>query len=292
AFSKEFSSTESVTATVPTLAQAGYATGLLFITPLGDLVRRRGLLLAVLALSTMMTVGVALSPTILALKVLMFLLGVVSVTPQIIMPLVGDLAEPQRRCTVVSIVLSGLLFGIIYARCVGAVIVYYAESWKAVYWAGVGLQTFSWFLLWWSVPDWPSKSLSASRSEKSQTSGDSETYGEIFKSMLKLAFTEPVLIQSCLIAFGTQMVFSSFWVSATFLLAGSPYNFTTFQIGIFGLTGLLGVLGVPLIGYIIDRVSHWAGLMISVLALMGSQTLLTAAAKSHIVIPILGSFGM
>ncbi|KAG8987788.1 hypothetical protein FRB90_003148, partial [Tulasnella sp. 427] len=225
AFYKEFSSTESVTATVPTFAQAGYATGLLFITPLGDLVRRRGLLLAVLALSTMMTVGVALSPMILALKVLMFLLGVVSVTPQIIMPLVGDLAEPHRRCTVVSIVLSGLLFGIIYARCVGAVIVSYAGLWRAVYWTGAGLQTFSWFLLWWSVPDWPSKALSVSNSEKS--SGRSETYGEIFRSMLKFAFTEPVLIQSSLIAFGTQMVFSSFWVTATFLLAGTPYSFTT-----------------------------------------------------------------
>ncbi|KAG8896755.1 hypothetical protein FRC00_005320, partial [Tulasnella sp. 408] len=84
---KELHTDESVASTIPTLAQAGYAVGLLFITPLGDLVRRRGLLLAVLAFSTLLTVGVTLSPSITALKALMFLLGAVSVTPQIIMPL-------------------------------------------------------------------------------------------------------------------------------------------------------------------------------------------------------------
>ncbi|KAG8960627.1 hypothetical protein FRC00_014537, partial [Tulasnella sp. 408] len=86
-FTKEFHTEESVVSTIPTLAQAGYAVGLLFITPLGDLVRRRSLLLAVLALSTLLTVGLTLSPSITALKTLMFLLGAVSVTPQIIMPL-------------------------------------------------------------------------------------------------------------------------------------------------------------------------------------------------------------
>ncbi|KAG8956249.1 hypothetical protein FRC04_004326 [Tulasnella sp. 424] len=291
-FAKEFHSDESVASTIPTLAQAGYAVGLLFITPLGDLVRRRGLLLAIITLSTLVTFGVTLSPTISALKALLFLLGIVSVTPQVIMPLVGDLAAPHRRCTAVSIVLSGLLLGIIFARCVGAVIVFYAGSWRTVYWIGGGLQTFSLSLVWWFLPDWPSKTDVVPTSPDEKSSKRSDTYGTILRSMVKLAVTEPVLIQSCLIAFGTQMVFSSFWVTATLLLAGTPYNFTTFQIGLFGLTGLLGVLIVPLAGYLIDRVIHWAGLLISILTLMGSQSLLTAAAKRSLGVPIVGSFGL
>ncbi|KIO25350.1 hypothetical protein M407DRAFT_25362 [Tulasnella calospora MUT 4182] len=291
-FAKEFKTNESVASTVPTLAQAGYAVGLLFITPLGDLVRRRGLLLAVLALSTLLTVGVTLSPSIIVLKALMFLLGAVSVTPQIIMPLVGDLAQPHRRCTVISIVLSGLLLGIIFARCVGAVIVFCSGSWKTVYWIGAGLQTFSFLLLWWFLPDWPSKANVVIGSSDNESLARSETYGSILRSMARLAVTEPILIQSCLIAFGTQMVFSSFWVTATLLLGALPYNFTTFQIGLFGLSGLLGVLVVPLAGYLIDRLLPWTGLLISILTLMSSQSLLTAVAKSHLVVPILGSFGL
>ncbi|KAG8935434.1 hypothetical protein FRC01_000041 [Tulasnella sp. 417] len=291
-FTKEFHTDESVASTIPTLAQAGYAIGLLFITPLGDLVRRRGLLLAVLALSTILTICVTLSPTIPVLKTLMFLLGVVSVTPQIIMPLVGDLAEPHRRCTVVSIVLSGLLLGIIFARCVGAVIVFCSGSWRTVYWIGAGLQIFSFLLLWWFLPDWPSKAGAAPVPPDNKSSARSETYGNVLRSMARLAVTEPILIQSCLIAFGTQMVFSSFWVTATLLLGALPYNFTTFQTGLFGLTGLLGVFIVPLAGYLLDRLLPWAGLLISILILMSSQSLLTAVAKSDLVVPILGSFGL
>jgi hypothetical protein len=41
-----------------------------------------------------------------------FLTGVATVTPQIMLPLVGDLAPPQRRASAMSIVVSGLTMGI------------------------------------------------------------------------------------------------------------------------------------------------------------------------------------
>jgi predicted MFS family arabinose efflux permease len=97
---------------IPTLLQAGYATGLLFITPLGDLVRRRQLILVIVLCSASLSIGLAVTNNVKVFEILSFLVGVVTVTPQILVPLAADLAPPEKRATAIAIVLSGLMFGI------------------------------------------------------------------------------------------------------------------------------------------------------------------------------------
>jgi hypothetical protein len=61
-----------------------YATGILFISPLGDLVRRRQLIVFLAVLSASMTIGLAVTSNLVLFEALSFLIGVVSVTPQIL----------------------------------------------------------------------------------------------------------------------------------------------------------------------------------------------------------------
>lgn len=58
---------EEVTS-IPTLVQASYAAGLLFITPLGDLVRRRQLVLTCVASAAILSLILALVPTLRAFQ--------------------------------------------------------------------------------------------------------------------------------------------------------------------------------------------------------------------------------
>lgn len=121
---------------VPSLLQAGYCVGLVFLTPLGDLVPRRPFLLLLIFLTASLSLGLAATNSFTAFSALSFLTGLFSVrplaslkpeiradarsqvTPQIFNPLAADLAPPHRRAQAVSIVVSGLLTGMMFARCV------------------------------------------------------------------------------------------------------------------------------------------------------------------------------
>jgi MFS family permease len=99
---------------VPTLTQAGYAGGLLLISPLGDLVKRRPLILLIVMLGALLTIGLAVTKSLIAFEALCFIIGFVTVTPQILIPLTADIAPPEKRAQCTSIVLSGYATFITY----------------------------------------------------------------------------------------------------------------------------------------------------------------------------------
>jgi predicted MFS family arabinose efflux permease len=191
-----------------------YATGLLLVSPLGDLLRRRQLLLTVVFLSSSITVGLALTKSIAVFQALSYLVGVFSVTPQILIPLAADLAPPERRASAISVVFSGLLFGILLARVLAGVI---AEltTWRVVYYMAIGVQLFVLSGSYFLIPDYPAKNTDL-------------TYFKILYTTAKYAVTEPILIQACLIVIGFSACFSNFWVTLTFLLGGPPYHYSTY----------------------------------------------------------------
>ncbi|KAI0055869.1 MFS general substrate transporter, partial [Artomyces pyxidatus] len=154
--SQSFDASYDDVSRIPTLIQAGYATGLVLISPLGDLVPRRPLLLLVAFVSASLTIGLALSHSLAAFQALSFLIGASSVAPQILIPLAADLAPPARRATAISIVFSGLLLGVLLARIVAGLVAEWA-SWRVVYYIAVGAQYAVLASLWATTPDYPAK---------------------------------------------------------------------------------------------------------------------------------------
>ncbi|KAK6439008.1 hypothetical protein LTR95_004794 [Oleoguttula sp. CCFEE 5521] len=238
---RDFGVTYEDVSIIPTLAQAGYAVGLLLLCPLGDLLKRRGFVLWLVFLTSSVSIGLALTSSLSVFSGLTFIVGFMTVTPQLMLPLVGDLAPPHRRAAALSIVVSGLMLGILIARLLSGIMTQYT-TWRAVYWLSVALQYSIWFLLYLFMPDYPS------------TNPGGLNYLKMLWSILVMLTKHPVLVQACAISFFTSLTFTNFWTVLTFLLSGEPYNYTPVVIGLFALIGILSMLVAPVYArYVIDR---------------------------------------
>ncbi|KAJ7917966.1 MFS DHA1 protein [Mycena leptocephala] len=256
---------------IPVLYQAGYAGGLLLLSPLGDLVRRRPLLLLLIFTSGSLTIGLAVTRSLVVFEVLSFLIAFASVTPQVLIPLTADLAPPNRRASFISIVFAGLIMGVLLARVLSGIIAQFS-SYRNIFWMGSAAQYLLMVVLYFVTPDTPAKNVDLS-------------YFQILKTMAKYAVTEPALIQGCLVFFFNCAVFSGFWVTLTFLLGGAPYHYSTLDIGLFGLVGMVGIGMAPIVGRLIDGLVPWMAafrwaIVIAIIMLdlgtQGTQVALTA----------------
>ncbi|EGN97824.1 hypothetical protein SERLA73DRAFT_74085 [Serpula lacrymans var. lacrymans S7.3] len=263
---------------IPTLIQAGYCIGLLFISPLGDLVRRRQLIMLLVFATSCLTVGLAVTKDLRVFETLSFLLGILNVTPQILLPFAADLAPPECRAAAVSVVQSGLMLGILLARVIAGVIGNFT-SWRVVYYAAIGVQSVVLCGVYWIIPDYPAKNRELS-------------YYNILHSMAGFAVTEPKLIQAALINIASMACWSNFWVTLTFLLGGPPYHYSTLVIGLFGLLGMLGIFTGPFVGRIIDRLVPWYATLIATLCLLVLQAIETAAGGTSIAAVVIFCFGL
>lgn len=192
---------------------------------------------------------------------LSFLASVTTVTPQLMLPLVGGLAPPHRKATAIAIVFSGLLLGVLIARLVSGIMTEYMD-WRNVYWLSLGLQYILFCLLWLFMPHYPS------------ANPDGLNYFRMLWSIVTITCHEPLLAQACIVGLLTAAIFSSFWTTLTFLLASPPYEYSTIVIGLFSLIGIASLaLGpvyshfvmnrfVPLFSVIFGEVLSLAGAII------------------------------
>ena len=148
---------------------------------MGDLTRRRPLILAPLLVGAGLTVGLAVTRSLLVFEILSFFVGMFSIASNSLIPLAADLAPPERRASAISIAFSGNLLGILLARVVAGVVAQYV-TWRVVYYAAVGAQVACLVAMWAVLPDYPG-------------SKDKDlTYFKILSSMARLAVREPTVI--------------------------------------------------------------------------------------------------
>ncbi|KAG9308521.1 major facilitator superfamily domain-containing protein [Chiua virens] len=273
-----FHETYSEVAWIPTMYQVGYCIGLFFISPLGDMVRRRQLILALVCITTCISVALALSRNITIFRTLAILMGAFNVTPQILIPMVADLVEPRHRACAVSMLQSGIMLGILLGRVIAGIIGYYT-TWRVVYYMAIGMQTIVLCGAYFIIPDHPPKNPDL-------------TYVDILHTMVTYSVTEPSLMQAVLINIASVAGWSNFWVTLTFLLGDEPYHFSTLYIGLFGLIGILGIFSGPLAGRFIDRRGAWYSVLVATLCLLVLQSIEMAAGGLHIGVVVVVCFGI
>jgi predicted MFS family arabinose efflux permease len=221
-----------------TVGQFGYAAGLLFIVPAGDIMRRRPLLTGLLACCAVGLAGAALAPNLAALAAAVALFSLTSVVVQMLVPYAATLATDDQRSQVIGTLMGGLLIGILLSRTFSGLVAGIG-GWRLVYALATVAMAVTALTLRLVLPDHP-RQLSIS-------------YGSQMRGVLAVARAEPVLRWRALLAacgFGT---FTAFWTTATFLLASPLYGFSQIDIGLFALVGAAGATTSLLGGRVLDR---------------------------------------
>ena len=186
-------------------------------------------------------IGLCVTKSFAAFAALSFITGFTTVTPQLMLPLVGQLAPPHRRATYLSIVVSGLLLGLLVARVLSGVVANFV-NWRTIYWIALGLQYSILILLWLFMPDYPS------------SNPDGLNYFKMLWSIIGYVRREPVLAYACVIGLCTSATFTSFWTTLTFLLVSPPYQYSTLVVGCFAFIGIGAMaFGPPFARLFVDR---------------------------------------
>jgi len=221
-----------------TATQVGYASGIVLIVPLGDVRNRRRLIPLMMLASALALVLCAVAPNFAVLAVAMMLVGVTTVSGQILTPFAGDLAEESSRGRVLGIVFSGVLTGILGARIIGGLIAQVA-GWRTVFVLAAAIMVVLAALIGRQAPTLPPKTTAR--------------YGSLLRSVVTLVRQEARL--RILMVFGmiSMATFTLFWTALTFLLSDPHYHYSTGVIGLFGLAGLVGALVAQGAGRLHDR---------------------------------------
>lgn len=221
-----------------TATQIGYAVGVFLLVPLGDSRDRRALIPAMMALSAAALVACALAPTLWALAVASLLLGLTTVSGQLLTPLAGDLADDASRGRVVGIVVSGLITGILLSRIASGAIAA-TWGWRAVFTIAAVVSAVLAVVLRVAIPRLPTRTA--------------VRYGELVKSVVILVARVRRLRVTMMLGATGFATFTMFWTALTLLLAKAPYYFTPWQIGLFGIAGLAGAVAAQGAGRLHDR---------------------------------------
>jgi len=262
---QQFGLSETAAGGVVTTAQLSYAAGLMLLVPLGDMIERRALIVAMTLLAAVGLLISGFSNSIAMLLAGTAITGFLSVVAQVLVPFAATLASPQQRGKAVGTVMSGLLRGILLARTFAGVLAGLG-SWRTVYWVAAALMLGMAGALWRMLPRY-----------KTPTDLD---YGGLLASIFHLYAREPLFRARSVLGALIFTSFSMLWTPLTFLLANPPYSYGDGTIGLFGLAGAAGAIAANRYGRLSDRgrgnVATRAGLAL----LLGSWGLLALGAHS------------
>jgi predicted MFS family arabinose efflux permease len=221
-----------------TVGQLGYAAGLLFIVPAGDIMRRRPLLTSMLAFCAITLAGAALAPNLAVLAGAVALCCVTSVVVQMLVPYAATLASDNERSRVIGTLMGGLLIGILLSRTFAGVVAEFG-GWRTVYGIAAVFMALTAVMLRRVLPDHaPQLTI---------------TYREQLRGVLDIARAEPVLRWRSLIAACGFGSFGAFWTTVTFLLSSPQYGFSQLAIGLFALVGAAGAITSMAGGRLLDK---------------------------------------
>lgn len=224
---EDLSLTEFEVNLMPVCTQVGYALGLLFIIPMGDMYNRRKTIRRCAVLLVISLVAIWLSQNIWVLLGASFITGFFSVIPQIFMPFASLYSKPNEKERKVGMILSGLLIGILASRVISGY-VGHAFGWRTMYLVAAFLVMCMTRIIYPYFPD-----------EQPTYKG---RFINLLKSIRTLAIEHP---RSLLYSVRSGFAFGSFlglWGCLAFRMKEAPFFVGSDVVGLLGICGIAGAL--------------------------------------------------
>ncbi len=221
------------------MTQVGYALGLLFIVPLGDLYQRKHIIIVNFSLLVGSLLLMASSTDIWLVWAASLVTGVCSMIPQIFVPIASQFSRPENKGRNVGIVISGLLTGILASRVVSGV-VGDLWGWREMYYMAAVLMLVCALVVWRVLPDIQPTFRGR--------------YTDLMKSLGSLVRDYPALRIYSLragLAFGS---FLAMWSCLAFKMGQAPFYAGSDVIGFLGLCGIAGALTASFVGQAVKKV--------------------------------------
>lgn len=226
---------------VSMLTQLGYASGMLFIAPLADMLKRKRLMMIMLAASVVSLLIAAWAPTVTILLAASLLVGITSMIPQLLVPMAAHLAKANERGKILGVIMSGLLIGILLSRTISGLVGAHF-GWRAMFYIAAVIMVIIWVLLFFLLPE-----------VEPEYEG---TYGTLMHSLTDLITKEPKLRVAAIRGALCFACFSAFWTTLVFLLKQN-FNLNSDAAGYFGLAGAFGAVAAGLTGRLSDKMDAY-----------------------------------
>ena len=221
-----------------TLTAVGYATGLVLLVPLSDVVENRGLIVATLAADVLALAFLAAAPGAGSFLAGCFVVGIATSAIQMLVPLAAILSPEASRGRTVGNVMSGQMLGILLSRPAASLITE-VLGWRAVY----GLLATSVAVLTLALAF-----LIPVRRPAGRT-----TYPRLIASLWAILRDEPVLRRRAASQALCMGAFGVFWTAIALRLAGPPFSLGQVGIALFAFAGAAGAVIAPIAGRAGDR---------------------------------------
>ncbi|NVH72249.1 MFS transporter [Paraburkholderia sp. JPY432] len=221
---------------IVSLTQMGYALGLFFIVPLGDLLENRKLMITTAVVSIASLAAASLMHTPSWFLLMSLLIGFSSVAVQILIPLAAHLAPDHSRGRIVGTIMGGLLLGILLSRPLSSILADHF-GWRVVFAAAAVVMTLVTTVLALTIPR--------------RQPDHSATYLKLIGSLLVLVRTMPVLRHRALYQGLMFASFSLFWTAVPVELT-RQYGLSQSAIALFSLVGAIGATSAPVAGRLAD----------------------------------------
>lgn len=249
---------------IVTVAQVGYALGLLLILPLGDLVERRRLVVGLSMVTAACLAWFALAGSGTVLLPAAAAVGVATVLAQILVPFAASMAGDAERGQVVGMVMSGLLIGILLARTVAGALAGLG-NWRVVYLVAAAIMLVQAVVLRARLPRWHEHT--------------GLRYPAALASTVRLLLDEPVIRLRSLFGLLGFATFSVLWTAMSLMLAAT-YHLGPALIGLFGLAGAGGAIAATGAGRRSDRGRSRSTTVVTSVLLLAAWVPLWAGSRS------------
>ncbi len=223
---------------ITTVTQIGFAAGIVFLVPLGDVLPKKRLIFVKLVLLAVTLVLTGLAPSIRVLSICSLGIGLFATAAQDFVPLAAELSRAENRGRAIGTVMGGLLLGILGSRVLSGVLADWG-GWRAPFFATSVLVFLVAVLVWRRVPSVEQRHVSS--------------YPALLRSMAALISAHPLLSLSTIGQGFLGFTFSAFWTMLSFHLSAPPFNLGPSQIGAFALAGFAGAGIAPVAGRLSDR---------------------------------------